>query len=203
MCPSAIICGRLSSRHFSLNQPRTALATKAMSKNHQCEQQRSPDQTDGAGQAWKDQIPLFPALIQTQQYPRGLIKGKLCTALWDPHCCSMEHGSDLTRKDTKASSTENGYGDETLRLEGECPKVCPIEIWHEGDCHKHTQMFSEGLYRKKTNPKHHRKRQKVHRYTLIPHWVQFVAAVLWQEPPAPYYSCIMQLPYLGSFLCNI
>lgn len=133
-------------------QPRTALATKAMWKNHQWEKQRSPEQTAGAGQAWKDQIPVFPALIRAQQYPRGLIKGKLCSALRDPHWGSMELVSDLVRKDTKASSTENGHRGETLRTEGKCSKVCPTETRHKDNFNKHTQMFPESLCRKKNKP---------------------------------------------------
>lgn len=119
------------------------------------EKQGSPDQADGAGQAWKDQIPLFPALIPAQHCPGGLIKGKLCSALRDPLWCSMEHVADLNRKETGASSTENGYRDETLRLEGECSKVCPTE---KGSFHKQTQTFSEDLCRETPNPKHHKER---------------------------------------------
>lgn len=137
-----------------------------------------------------------------QQHPRGLIKGKFCSALWDPHCCSVGLVSDPTRKDTTASSTGHGHRDETLRLEGERSKACPTEIRHKGKFHKHTQMISEGLYRENPNPKHHRKGQKAQRYSPVPHWVQFATAVLWQEP-APSCSCFMQSSHLGSFLGDI
>jgi len=86
-------------------------------------------------------------------------------------------------KDTKALSTENGDEEEILGLEGGCFQVCPREIRHEGNFHKHTQMFAEGLYTtgeltgKKIPSITGQDRTKSALHSLLPHWLQLANAV--------------------------
>lgn len=144
-------------------------------------------QADGTGQRSEgpDSIisssDLSSAVTMRIDKRASSLHGSVGSPLLDPRTAPCQyapeetkfHGSCLTRKYTKALSTENRDEEEVLGLERICSKACPMEIGHEGNFHKHTQMFAEGLYRTgwltgKKNPKHHRKGQKAHDMPLFP-----------------------------------
>lgn len=159
VCPSAIICRLLSSKYFK--KPRTALSISAaiatICKNYQCVQEKSPG-PDGTRQGSEGPNSTFPPLLWAQQQLWGSIKSALTALLCETRSAGAKdstlpaapqltthHVSSLTRKDTKALSTENGAGEEIPGSEIGYSKVCPMKIRHEGNCHKHTEMFAEGL----------------------------------------------------------
>lgn len=159
VCPSAIICRLLSSKYFK--KPRTALSINAaiatICKNYQCVQERSPG-PDGTRQGSEGPNSIISSSALSSAAALRIDKEQThCIALWDLLCRAKDstlsaapqvtthHVSSLTRRDTKALSTENGVGEEIPGWEIGCSKVYPMKTRHEGNCHKHTEMFAEAL----------------------------------------------------------